>query len=216
MLTNKTGVDYLMKHIPQHERKTETKKKIVDAAMMLFSSKGYYQTNSKEIAKEAGVAIGSFYSYFTDKKEVLKYILNAYIQEVLSESSASDNYPVCSVDRKAILKDTIVKSFNMHNFTLGFYQQVTMLSIVDEEISLIFKEYQTAILSRISTLLEFFVPDLPDDCREAAGIIIYSAIEGAVHSVKFSRTDIKEDILIDELVRLVDSYLLVLDSGKMN
>lgn len=205
-----------MKHIPQNERRAETKKKIVDAAMMLFSSKGYYQTNSKEIAWKAGVAIGSFYTYFTDKKEVLKYILNVYIQEVLSEASASDDYPVCSVDRKAILKDTIIKSFNLHNFTLGFYQQVTMLSIVDAEISLIFKEYQTAILSRISTLIEFFVPDLPDNSREAAGIIIYSAIEGAVHSVKFSRTDIKEGILVDELVRLVEAYLLVLESGKRN
>lgn len=203
-----------MKHIPQQERRAETKKKIVDAAMMLFSSNGYYHTNSKEIAKEAGVAIGSFYTYFTNKKEVLKHILNTYVQEVLSETTASADYPISYADRKAILKDTIVKSFALHNFTLGFYQQVTMLSIADEEIGLIFKEYQSAILSRISILLKFFIPDLPDDSRQAAGIIIYSAIEGAVHSVKFSRIDIKEDIIIDELVRLVESYLIVLDSDK--
>lgn len=203
-----------MKHIPQHERRTETKKKIVDAAMILFSSIGYYQTNSKEIAREAGVAIGSFYTYFTDKKEVLKFILNEYIRDVLSEASDSNDYPICSADRKTILKDTIAKSFNLHNFTLAFYQQVTMLSIGDEEIRLIFKEYQSAILSRISTLLSSFVTDLPDVSREAACIIIYSAIEGAVHYVKFSRTDMEEDILIDELVRLVEAYLSVLDSGK--
>jgi AcrR family transcriptional regulator len=205
-----------MKHIPQQERKTETKKRIVDAAMRLFSSKGYYQTNSKEIAREAGVAIGSFYTYFTDKKEVLKYILNAYIQEVLSETTASDYPPPYSSDRKAILKDTIVKSFNLHIFSLGFYQQVTALSIVDEEIRVIFMEYQTTTLLKISTLLDFFVPDLLNDSREAASIIIYSAIEGAVHFVKFSRTDMKEEILIDELVRFIDSYLLVMGSGKMN
>lgn len=205
-----------MKHKPQLERKTETQKKIVDAAMSLFSSKGYYQTNSKEIAREAGVSTGSFYTYFTDKKDALKYILNTYIQEVISDVAESEDDPISSIDRKVILKDTIVKSFNLHNFSIGFYQQVTTLSIADEEIGLIFEEYKTTILMRISKLLEYFAPELSADFREAASIIIHSAIEGTVHLVKFSTTDQKEDILIDELVRFVDSYLAALNLDKIN
>lgn len=205
-----------MKHKPQLERKTETQKKIVDAAMSLFSSKGYYQTNSKEIAREAGVSTGSFYTYFTDKKDALKYILNTYIREVISDVAASEDDPISSIDRKVILKDTIVKSFNLHNFSIGFYQQVTTLSIADEEIGLIFEEYKTTILMRISKLLEYLAPELSADSREAASIIIHSAIEGTVHTVKFSTTDQKEDILIDELVRFVDSYLAALNLDKIN
>lgn len=205
-----------MKHKAQLERKTETKKKIVDAAMSLFSLKGYYQTNSKEIAREAGVSTGSFYTYFTDKKDTLKYILNTYIQEVISDVTASEDDPISTIDRKVILRDTIAKSFNLHNFSTGFYQQVTTLSIADEEIGLIFKEYKTTILMRISKLLEHLAPELSADSREAASIIIHSAIEGTVHMVKFSTTDQKEDILIDELVRFVDSYLAALNLDKIN
>jgi AcrR family transcriptional regulator len=200
-----------MKHKSQQERKIETKKKIVDAAMSLFSSQGYYQTNSKEIAREAGVSTGSFYTYFADKKDALKYILNAYTQEVISDAAVSDDDPILSIDRKVILRDTIVKSFNLHNFSVGFYQQVRTLSIADEEIGLIFEEYKRTILVQISKLLEHLASELPPDSREAASIIIYAAIEGTVHTVKFSTTDQKEAVLIDELVRFVDSYLAALN-----
>lgn len=205
-----------MKHKPQQERKIETKKKIVDAAMALFSSKGYYQTSSKEIAREAGVSTGSFYTYFIDKKDALKYILNTYIQEVISDDIAPVDDPKSPMDKKTILKDIIVKSFNFHNFSIGFYQQVTTLSIADEEISVIFEEYKTTTLTRISKLLEHLAPELSDDPRAAASIIIHSAIEGTIHMVKFSKTDRKEDVLIDELVRFIDSYLAALSSDKIN
>ncbi|MFD1909576.1 TetR/AcrR family transcriptional regulator [Paenibacillus rhizoplanae] len=49
---------------PQQERSIRTKEAIIRAAMQLFSDKGFYQTNTKEIAAAAGVSTGSFYSYF--------------------------------------------------------------------------------------------------------------------------------------------------------
>ena len=58
---------------PQQKRSEETRKRIIAAAERLFSEKGYYNTNSKEIAKAANVSIGSFYSYFKDKKAGVSY-----------------------------------------------------------------------------------------------------------------------------------------------
>ncbi len=54
--------------IPRQKRGIETKGRIIQAARGLFSRKGFHGTNSKEIASAAGVSIGSFYSYFQDKK----------------------------------------------------------------------------------------------------------------------------------------------------
>ncbi|MFD2875274.1 TetR family transcriptional regulator [Paenibacillus rhizoplanae] len=39
---------------PQQERSIRTKEAIIRAAMQLFSDKGFYQTNTKEIAAAAG------------------------------------------------------------------------------------------------------------------------------------------------------------------
>lgn len=198
-----------MKHTPQDDRKAGTKKKIVEAAMTLFSTKGYYQTNSKEIVKEAGIAVGSFYRHFSDKKDVLKYILDSYIQDALSETSELNDY-TDSTGRKEALTRLIHRCFDLHRFTPGFYQQVTLLSSVDEEISLVFNEYQTAIYSRINDFITIYAPGLPSEKSKAACTIIYSAIEGTIHAVKFSKNDVEEELLIKELVRFVDSYLYAL------
>jgi AcrR family transcriptional regulator len=67
--------------IPQQQRGIQTKNQIIEAAMKLFSEKGFHATNSKEIAKEAGVATGCFYSYFTDKKAVFCAALQIYLDQ---------------------------------------------------------------------------------------------------------------------------------------
>ena len=49
------------------------------AAFRLFARKGIHGTNSKEIVKHAGVSIGSFYSYFKNKKALLLEMLDDYL-----------------------------------------------------------------------------------------------------------------------------------------
>ena len=44
---------------------------IRQAAIRLFSRKGFYKTRAEEIAQEAGVAVGTIYNYFRNKEEIL-------------------------------------------------------------------------------------------------------------------------------------------------
>ena len=46
------------------------KEKIINSANKLFEEKGYFNTNSNEIAKSAGLAAGTFYNYFKTKEEL--------------------------------------------------------------------------------------------------------------------------------------------------
>ena len=55
---------------PKQKRSDEKKRLILDAALKLFSDHGFHGTTAKAIAAEAGVATGSFYRYFKDKKAV--------------------------------------------------------------------------------------------------------------------------------------------------
>lgn len=67
------------KEKPIQKRTIVNRQKIIKAAKKLFNTKGYYQTNTKEIAKLAGVSTGSFYNYFPDKLEVFREIMNAHL-----------------------------------------------------------------------------------------------------------------------------------------
>jgi len=87
---------------PVQKRGIETRQKIIEAAEALFAEKGYHKTNALEIAARAGVATGSFYGYFNNKKEVLieairnfysnasEKVLNVYQAQV--HENNTDNY----------------------------------------------------------------------------------------------------------------------------
>lgn len=59
-------------------RTVESRKKLLDAAYHLFVEKGYYNTNTKEIARSAGISIGNFYNYYQDKGEIYCALLENY------------------------------------------------------------------------------------------------------------------------------------------
>lgn len=53
-------------------RAVETRKKIVQAAKVLIAAKGFAETSIDDIAKQAGVSTGSFYTYFKKKEDVVE------------------------------------------------------------------------------------------------------------------------------------------------
>lgn len=72
------------RRIPKQDRSIQNRDKILDAGLKLFSEKGYYDTTTNEIAKVAGVSIGSLYSYFKDKDAIFLNILDKYHRRFLS------------------------------------------------------------------------------------------------------------------------------------
>lgn len=67
---------------PKQARSKQTKEKIVQAAIQLFQVRGYEKTTSNDIAAEAGVSVGSFYVYFTDKRQLLLTIFDRLADEL--------------------------------------------------------------------------------------------------------------------------------------
>jgi AcrR family transcriptional regulator len=67
---------------PKQARSKQTKEKIVQAAIVLFEERGYEKTTSNDIATEAGVSVGSFYVYFTDKRQLLLTIFDRLADEL--------------------------------------------------------------------------------------------------------------------------------------
>ena len=53
-------------------RAVETRKKIIQAAKVLIAAKGFAETSIEDIAKQAGVSTGSFYTYFKKKEDVVE------------------------------------------------------------------------------------------------------------------------------------------------
>lgn len=56
----------------------ETRKRILESGLMVFSQKGFLGATTKEIAREAGVAEITFFRYFPTKEQFFEEVIKTY------------------------------------------------------------------------------------------------------------------------------------------
>ena len=64
------------------QRSEETRTKIMDAAIKLFSHQGYNKASVDDICTEAGISKGAFYHHFKSKQELFLALLDGWLQTI--------------------------------------------------------------------------------------------------------------------------------------
>jgi len=64
----------------QEERSERSRSQILEAALKLFSHRGYGATSVRDIAESAGVSKGNVYHHFPDKETIFRALLDQYFQ----------------------------------------------------------------------------------------------------------------------------------------
>ena len=67
--------------------KKNTKERIFDVSINLFSKYGYTGVSIRQIAKEVGIKESSIYNHYPSKESILESILSHYIEEMLKEEA---------------------------------------------------------------------------------------------------------------------------------
>jgi AcrR family transcriptional regulator len=128
------------------EYKDIVRLKITEAALKVFSEKGYHGSKMDEIAKEAGLSKPTLYTYVESKEDLLKTISES--SQKLTERSLSFE----DQDTKEILDSNyrmmIESRGSLH---LGF--EITSLSFHDENIQKLTREVYKAKKAALTTLL---------------------------------------------------------------
>lgn len=81
---------------PVQKRSIEKKERIINAGFDLICQKGYYNTNTAEIAKAAGVSTGIIYQYFKDKHDILLAGIERYASDIF--------YPMLNITKAKFKK----------------------------------------------------------------------------------------------------------------
>ena len=92
---------------PQSE--TETKQRILNAAEHLFASRGYNGTTTRDLAAKAGVAEGTLFRHFENKKAILVEVATQgwveLLTDLLTELSEMGSYKaVAQVMRRRMMR----------------------------------------------------------------------------------------------------------------
>ena len=86
------------------------RKQILDAALAVFSRKGYGEATIPDIAREGGVAVGTIYNYYLSKREILVSILAT---RILSEPFLKIMGQSPEVDDKAFFRALVQDRLTM-------------------------------------------------------------------------------------------------------
>lgn len=71
------------------QRSEETRTKILESAIKLFSTQGYNKASVDDICKEAGISKGAFYHHFKSKQELFLALLDGWLQAIDQAIEAS-------------------------------------------------------------------------------------------------------------------------------
>lgn len=70
--------------VPKTERGRQTRDKLLQAAEIEFGERGFHEASVSGITMQAGVALGSFYTYFESKQEIYRALVGYMSHRVRS------------------------------------------------------------------------------------------------------------------------------------
>ncbi|MBK7578773.1 MAG: TetR/AcrR family transcriptional regulator [Myxococcales bacterium] len=62
------------------QRARDTRQRLLEAAELAFTQRGYDETQTPDIAERAGVAVGTFYRYFSDKRQAFVELVEQHLE----------------------------------------------------------------------------------------------------------------------------------------
>lgn len=133
------------KVVPEYKEMAKTK--IIQAAIKVFSKKGYYGSTMNEIAREVGVSKATLYTYFKSKEDILKIIgisLNQTLIDIQKSFESNDFFHV--------LEEVYIMMSKSECLHLSF--EMTTLSSHNENIKKLNQEAYNEKLEGLKTFIK--------------------------------------------------------------
>lgn len=181
------------------EMRIKSKENILQAAFKLFSTKGYHSTSTSSIAKEAGVAAGLMYNYFSSKEDLLVSIINQFFEELVSSISEKFNGNHELLDAKIIIDafiEHIVEKREQWNLLISIMFQPDISQLCREQIKK-FNLHQQDIFEKCFKKSDF---DKPKETAEILSIILHGAFltfasSGNLHELMLLRKTVIKNLI---------------------
>lgn len=139
---------------PKQARSKQTKEKIIQAAISLFQERGYEKTTSNDIAAEAGVSVGSFYVYFTDKRQLLLIIFDRLSEELFKnifDSLRAEH--LFDADLRPRIRQAVANTIVDKQKHSGLHRVICELVLKDDEFAARHKAVMERSIARLNELI---------------------------------------------------------------
>ena len=194
---------------PVQNRSKEKKDRIIRVAYDFFNEEGYNAVSIRMIAKEAGVSIGTIYSYFQDKRDIYIATAALYGHDMYDNfSSVIKNKKFSEGNVEEIVYTIILKFKEIIQSHYNFHLDSVVLSLTDEKIREVLAAQEHEVANSISLLFIQLMGDkieVRDD--KVSTFIVHKAIEEIVQHILFYKVDLPEELVFRELALMISRYL---------
>lgn len=118
--------------VPQQARSRQKRDAILAAAAQLFEERGYDATTADDIADAASVSIGTFYSYFRNKRQVFLTLYAASIEDILELGITEIDF---STNPRQAIRETVHRALQRDKLFYSLRQAWAELLPRDPEIA---------------------------------------------------------------------------------
>lgn len=194
-----------LRRVPVQGRSVARVQRMLDACAVLVDEVGYEALTTTLLAERAGVAIGSVYQFFPDKRAVVQALtlrnLEAYLDRLSGRlaEKPEDTHWWDAVD--AAIDEYIAMHRTVPGFRTLHFGDVVDVHLLDDE-----RDNNAVIADRLAELLvrQFGVVDTP-----RFGFALAIAVEAADALIKlaFRRDPEGDDAVLAEAKTLVREYL---------
>ena len=191
---------------PVQKRSIETKEKILKAGFELICEKGYYNTNTAEIAKVANVSTGIVYQYFKNKHDILIESIQTYENSIF--------YPMIKISEKdfninnldIILRNMINKFIKSHKISQSAHKEIMAMVHSDEEVAELYHHSEIEMTNKLTDMFEKNGIQTTN-LREKVHITI-NLIDDLCHEIVYHKhSSMNYDIMIDIVVDIIKNLL---------
>lgn len=205
-----TEVGQRPRRLPKQARSRATRRRVLEAAVACFEEHGYDETTTAAIARRAGIAVGTLYGYFSDKRQILLELLDGTVNQIA-------NYVVDSLEPGAWLEQGLRTSLRQvidallhtRTFNPGMQRILWERYFKDED----FRRAVQRIEDRVRAALMRLLRTLAEEGRlrvrnlHAAAFVVYTSVEWVSNRLMLGEADADIDAVVDEVTDMMCRYL---------
>jgi len=187
--------------------KDETKRQsILESSKMLFSLRGFFNTSISDIVRETGFPVGTIYTYFKSKDEIIKCIVEERWQQwydQLEQALASEDSPEAKI--RVLFDRFIPELFEDLDFINILFTEALQYTRIEEKLE--------KLTDLAFSLLKPLTPNsrmlqgLSRGSLQAALIIFFLGILDAARLARSSSIGLKESHIIGFMKMLLENIL---------
>jgi AcrR family transcriptional regulator len=188
-------------------RGVRSREALLSAARKLFKTQGYANTKIVDITTEAGRALGSFYTYFENKQEVLEQLAEDFKAEVQGRVTAID---MARPDRYAIMCDLCRAYWTTCRDHSAELAAIFQASMIDEHFASRWKQIRAdsrqAMADMIVTVAKLGIADNPEPLATASALgamMDYFCYVWLVEGGEAEQSMITDDVAIETMARVM-------------